>query len=725
MSEQIQLNISGMSCASCVGRIEKTLMKVPGVQQASVNLASETAIVSGFELAPQQLIAAVEKAGYQASLPEKSQQAASMKTTFYQQEWWPVVASIVLTLPLVLPMFVVLFGLDWMLPAFWQWLLATPVQFYFGARFYKAGWAALKAGSGTMDLLVAMGTSAAYGLSLYLWWSFNAQHGQHGSPHLYFESSSAVLSLVILGKYLEHKAKKRTSDALRALENLKPAVATVFQNGLWVEVKAQGVKKGDLVLVKPGERIPVDALVENGQSHVDEALISGESVPVSKTLADKVTGGSVNLDGVLQIRATAVGAESTLSRIIQLVELAQGAKAPVQALVDKVSAIFVPAVLVIALVTLLAWGVSSGDWEKGILHAVAVLVIACPCALGLATPAAIMAGTGSAARSGILIKDATALEQAQAITLVVFDKTGTLTLGKPLLQQFSSFVDEPKLLQWAASLQRHSEHPLATALVSYATKHQVTVVEIAQFQVVAGKGVQGKVEGHDLVLGSSHWMQQLGLELPRDQIQTGGASVSWLAEQQGDESYKLLALFCFTDELKPDALRAVSVLKQQGIAVAMLTGDTQASATLIAQHLALTDWKAEVLPAEKAAAIQLWQQQGYKVAMVGDGINDAPALAQADLGIAMASGTEVAVSASAITLMRSQPLLVSAALQIARLSYRKIQQNLFWAFIFNTVGIPLAALGYLNPLIAGAAMASSSLVVISNALLLQRWKAKE
>ena len=725
MSEQIQLNISGMSCASCVGRIEKALMKVPGVQQASVNLATETAIVSGLELAPQQLIAEVEKAGYQASLPEKSQQAASMKTAFYQQEWWPVVASIVLTLPLVLPMFAVLFGLDWMLPAFWQWLLATPVQFYFGARFYKAGWAALKAGSGTMDLLVAMGTSAAYGLSLYLWWSFNVQHEQHGSPHLYFESSSAVLSLVILGKYLEHKVKRRTSDALRALENLKPAVATVFQNGLWVEVKAQGVKKGDLVLVKPGERIPVDALVEDGQSHVDEALISGESVPVSKTLTDKVTGGSINLDGVLQIRATAVGAESTLSRIIQLVEQAQGAKAPVQALVDKVSAIFVPAVLVVALVTLLAWGLSSGDWEKGILHAVAVLVIACPCALGLATPAAIMAGTGSAARSGILIKDATALEQAQAITLVVFDKTGTLTLGKPLLQQFSSFVDEPKLLQWAASLQRHSEHPLATALVSYATKHQVTVVDIAQFQVVAGKGVQGKVEGHDLVLGSSHWMQQLGLELPQDQIQTGGASVSWLAEQQGDESYKLLALFCFTDELKPDALRAVSVLKQQGIAVAMLTGDTQASATLIAQHLALTDWKAEVLPAQKAAAIQLWQQQGYKVAMVGDGINDAPALAQADLGIAMASGTEVAVSASAITLMRSQPLLVSAALQIARLSYRKIQQNLFWAFIFNTVGIPLAALGYLNPLIAGAAMASSSLVVISNALLLQRWKAKE
>ena len=725
MSEQVQLNIGGMSCASCVGRIEKALTKVSGVEQASVNLATETATVNGLSLVPQQLIAAVKKAGYQASLPEEHRQVEEADTAFYQQEWWPVVASIVLTLPLVLPMFGMLFGMDWMLPSFWQWLLATPVQFYFGARFYKAGWAAVKAGSGTMDLLVAIGTSAAYGLSLYLWWSFNAQHGQHGAPHLYFESSSAVLSLVILGKYLEHKAKKRTTDALRSLENLKPAVATFFQNGQWLEVKAETVQKGDLVLVKPGERIPVDAIVEQGQSHVDEALISGESVPVSKTLADKVTGGSVNLDGVLQIRATAVGAESTLSRIIQLVEQAQGAKAPVQALVDKISAIFVPAVLLIALVTLVGWGFMTDDWVAGILNAVAVLVIACPCALGLATPAAIMAGTGSAARSGILIKNATALEQAQAVTLVVFDKTGTLTQGKPLVQQFSSFIDEPNLLKWAVSLQQHSEHPLAKALVSYATQHQVMAVDTAQFQVVAGKGVMGKVQGHDLVLGSSHWMQQLGLELPQDRIQTAGASVSWLAEQQGDKGYSLLALFCFTDELKPDALQAVRLLKQQGIAVAMLTGDTKASATFIAQQLQLTDWKAEVLPAEKAAAIQLWQRQGYKVAMVGDGINDAPALAQADLGIAMASGTEVAVSASAMTLMRSQPLLVSAALQIARLSYRKIQQNLFWAFIFNIVGIPLAALGYLNPLIAGAAMASSSLVVISNALLLQRWKAKE
>lgn len=725
MSEQIQLNINGMSCASCVGRIEKALAKVTGVEQVSVNLASETATVSGLSVSTDLLLAAVEKAGYQASLPEKKIQTEQKQTAFYQQEWWPVLASMVLTLPLVLPMVGLLFDQDWMLAAFWQWLLATPVQFYFGARFYKAGWAAVKAGSGNMDLLVAIGTSAAYGLSLYLWWSFTALHGQHGAPHLYFESSSAVLSLVLLGKYLEHKAKKRTTDALRALENLKPAVATVFQQGLWVDVKAETVQQGDLVLVKPGERVPVDAVVEQGLSHVDEALISGESVPVSKMPADKVTGGSVNLDGVLQIRATAVGAESTLSRIIQLVEQAQGAKAPVQALVDKISAIFVPVVLLIALATLLGWGVLTNDWVTGILNAVAVLVIACPCALGLATPAAIMAGTGSAARSGILIKDAVALEQAKAVTLVVFDKTGTLTQGKAVLQQVSNLADEPDALLWAASLQQHSEHPLAKAVVSYATAHQVAALEVTEFQVIAGKGVQGKVQGHSLVLGSSHWMQQLGLKLPFEQIKIAGASVSWLAEQQANDSYKLVALFCFTDQLKPDAIHAVTLLKQQAIAVAMLTGDSTESAAAIAQQLGLTDWKAQVLPAEKAAAIQSWQQQGYQVAMVGDGINDAPALAQADLGIAMASGTEVAVSASAMTLMRSKPSLVSAALQIARLSYGKIQQNLFWAFIFNVIGIPLAALGYLNPVIAGAAMACSSLVVISNALLLQRWKAQE
>ena len=725
MSEQIQLNINGMSCASCVGRIEKALAKVTGVEQVSVNLASETATVSGLSVSTDLLLAAVEKAGYQASLPEKKIQTEQKQTAFYQQEWWPVLASMVLTLPLVLPMVGLLFDQDWMLAAFWQWLLATPVQFYFGARFYKAGWAAVKAGSGNMDLLVAIGTSAAYGLSLYLWWSFTALHGQHGAPHLYFESSSAVLSLVLLGKYLEHKAKKRTTDALRALENLKPAVATVFQQGLWVDVKAETVQQGDLVLVKPGERVPVDAVVEQGLSHVDEALISGESVPVSKMPADKVTGGSVNLDGVLQIRATAVGAESTLSRIIQLVEQAQGAKAPVQALVDKISAIFVPVVLLIALATLVGWGLLTDNWVTGILNAVAVLVIACPCALGLATPAAIMAGTGSAARSGILIKDAIALEHAKAVTLVVFDKTGTLTQGKAVLQQVSNLADEPDALLWAASLQQHSEHPLAKAVVSYATAHQVAALEVTEFQVIAGKGVQGKVQGHNLILGSSHWMQQLGIELPVDQIKTSGASVSWLAEQQANDSYKLVALFCFTDELKPDAVQAVNLLKQQAIAVAMLTGDSKQSAALIAQQLDLTDWKAEVLPADKAAAIQNWQQQGYRVAMVGDGINDAPALAQADLGIAMASGTEVAVSASAMTLMRSKPSLVSAALQIARLSYGKIQQNLFWAFIFNVIGIPLAALGYLNPVIAGAAMACSSLFVISNALLLQRWKAQE
>ena len=484
------------------------------------------------------------------------------------------------------------------------------------------------------------------------------------------------------------------------------------------------MKKGDLVLVKPGERVPVDGVVELGSSHVDEALISGEPVPLSKNHGSKVTGGSVNLDGMLQVRATAVGTESTLAKIIALVAQAQGAKAPVQALVDKVSAVFVPVVVLVALFTLLGWGVFGGNWQQGILTAVAVLVIACPCALGLATPAAIMAGTGTAARFGILIKNAVALEQAKAINLVVFDKTGTLTQGKPVVQQLQAFgCTEQQAALWAASLQQHSEHPLALAVLQHATQQQLSLLPVSKMQVVAGKGIQGEVDGRSFFMGSSGWLKTLGLTLPVDLIAIEGATVSWLAEQQGN-SYQLTALYCFTDQLKAGAKVAVAALQQQGISVAMFTGDSKASATMIARQLGIAKFSAEMLPGEKAQQVQQLQQQGYQVAMVGDGMNDAPALAQADLGIAMATGTEVAVSAAAISLMRGEPELVSAALEISRQSYRKIQQNLFWAFIFNALGIPLAALGYLSPVIAGAAMACSSLFVVSNALLLQRWRPK-
>lgn len=549
--------------------------------------------------------------------------------------------------------------------------------------------------------------------------------GHHGGPHLYFESSSTVLSLVLLGKYLEHKAKRRTTSALQALENLRPTFATVWRDGNWQIVAAATLQTDDRILIKPGERVPVDGVIVDGQTQIDEALISGESLPVVKSLSDKVTGGSVNLDGVIEVKATSVGAESTLAKIIRLVEHAQGAKAPVQALVDKISAIFIPLVVLFALLTLFTWGLMTGDWQTAILNAVAVLVIACPCALGLATPAAIMAGTGTAARYGILVKDAIALEQATFIDMVVFDKTGTLTEGKPELVQITAFAEtENDVLQLALSLQQYSEHPLAKAVVATAAKLALSPIPLSHFLAVAGKGVQAQYKNDSLYLGNSHWMGELGIQLPKDKITVAGSTVSWLARQHAGKT-ELLGLFCFTDQLKPHAKLAVQQLRQQGIEVAMLTGDNQSSADNVAKILGLEHYQAEVLPENKSNFIAEYQKAGFRVAMVGDGINDAPALAQADLGIAMATGTEVAISASVMTLMRGEPYLVASALTLAKLTYQKIKQNLFWAFIFNVVGIPLAAFGYLNPIIAGAAMACSSLLVITNALMLQRWQPKE
>ncbi|WP_215399241.1 heavy metal translocating P-type ATPase [Rheinheimera oceanensis] len=721
---QRQFAVKGMTCASCAGRVEKSLLQVPGVTSATVNLATEhvsiTLLPATEDSALQQAVAA---AGYELVLQQTTVSSGEKqsKQPFYRHDSWPVIGAALLTLPLILPMAGLLFGADWMLPALWQWLLATPVQFYFGARFYKAGWHALKAMTGNMDLLVSIGTSAAYGLSLYLWYSFD---GHHGGPHLYFESSAAVLTLVLLGKFLEKRAKQRTTDALKALENLKPTSASVWRENKWQTIAAAELAKGDKVKVLPGERIPSDGVVTKGNSHVDEALITGESIPLHKTVADHVTGGAVNLDGVLEFTASAVGAESTLAKIIRLVEQAQGAKAPVQALVDKISSIFVPAVLLVAVVTVLAWGYAFNDWTQGILNAVAVLVIACPCALGLATPAAIMAGTGTAARHGILVKDAIALEQATKIDYVVFDKTGTLTEGKPEVMQVTALQgSDNELVALAYALSENSEHPLAKAVVNYAQAQQIALTEASGFTMVAGKGVKAAVSQRQLLLGSGNWMRELGLTLPGGKISIQGASVSWLAEIKSGTA-ELIGLLCFADQAKAQAKAAVHKLQQSGIKVAMLTGDSKESADYIAKQLSLDNVQAEVLPQGKAQAVAAYQAKGFKVAMVGDGINDAPALAQADLGIAMATGTEVAVSAAAITLMRGNPELVATALRLASATYRNIQQNLFWAFAFNTVGIPLAALGFLNPVIAGAAMACSSVLVVSNALRLQRMSFK-
>ncbi|KAB8041747.1 heavy metal translocating P-type ATPase [Janthinobacterium aquaticum] len=719
-STDITLNVADMTCASCVGRVEKALLKVPGVLAASVNLATESARVTVSKVEVATLLAAIDAAGYQASVPQQGAVAAPAP----HHDGWKVVLAAALSLPLMLPMLLEWLGVHWMLPGGWQWLLATPVQFYLGARFYRAGWKAVRAGSGNMDVLVALGTSAAYGLSLY-------QLAQHwlapGSllPHLYFEASAVVITLVLLGKWLEGRAKRQTASAIRALQQLRPESARVRRDGVEHDVPVGQIKVGELVVVRPGERVAVDGEVVEGASQVNESLITGESLPVDKHPGDKVTGGAINADGLLLVRTLAVGGETTLARIIRLVEDAQAAKAPIQHLVDRVSAIFVPVVLLLALLTLLGWWIVNGQLETAIINAVAVLVIACPCALGLATPTAIMAGTGVAARYGILIKDAQALEVAHAVTTVVFDKTGTLTAGKPTLSALQAHgVTEVRLLQLAASVQHGSEHSLARAVLEAASARQLTLLPTSKLSALPGRGLTAQVDGLDLKLGSSRMMQEAGVDLAplaaRAQALEGeGNTISWLVD-----GTQLLGLFAFSDQLKPGARDAITRLHALGMQTVMLTGDNQGSADAVGKLLGIGKVAAKMLPADKTATIAALKAAGATVAMVGDGINDAPALAAADVGMAMATGTDVAMHAAGVTLMRGDPALVADAIDISRRTYRKIRQNLFWAFIYNLIGIPLAAFGLLNPMVAGAAMAFSSVSVISNALLLRRWTAR-
>ncbi|MGY4814995.1 heavy metal translocating P-type ATPase [Pseudomonas chlororaphis subsp. piscium] len=721
-AHSLELNIGGMTCASCVGRVERALSKVAGVTRVSVNLANERAHVELLgHVDSADLIAAVSKAGYSATLwqaehPERDDQEQRL-----QRERWSLVLAILLALPLVLPMVVQPFGLHWMLPAWAQFVLATPVQFIFGARFYVAAWKAVRAGAGNMDLLVALGTSAGYGLSLYQW----AVTPAGSMPHLYFEASAVVIALVLLGKYLESRAKRQTASAIRALEALRPERAILVVDGRERDVAISALRLNDLVLVKPGERFPVDGEVVEGQSHADEALISGESLPVPKQPGDKVTGGAINGEGRLLVRTLALGAETVLARIIRLVEDAQAGKAPIQKLVDRVSQVFVPAVLVLALATLIGWWLYGAPLETALINAVAVLVIACPCALGLATPTAIMAGTGVAARHGILIKDAEALERAHEVSAVVFDKTGTLTSGTPRIAHLDAVDgDEDRLLQLAGALQRGSEHPLAKAVLDLCAERQLAVADVSASQSLTGRGIAGTLDGRQLALGNRRLLEESGLQTgdlaaSAQAWEAEGRTLSWLIEQQPQP--RVLGLFAFGDTLKPGALQAVQQLGARHIGSHLLTGDNRGSAKVVAEALGITNVHAEVLPADKAATVAELKKTGV-VAMVGDGINDAPALAAADIGIAMGGGTDVAMHAAGITLMRGDPRLVPAALEISRKTYAKIRQNLFWAFVYNLIGIPLAAFGLLNPVLAGAAMALSSVSVVSNALLLKTWK---
>ena len=728
----LDIGIGGMTCASCVSRVERALKKVPGVTQASVNIATESARIT-FEASEQmeaRLRRAVRNAGYEP------RDAAQMQAHQDDSPWAgfaPVAVGLLLSAPLALPMLGDLFGQHWMLGAWLQFLLATPVQFVLGARFYKAGWHSLKALSGNMDLLVAIGTTAGWMLSMWLWLSAPA-----GSVvHLYFEGSAVVVTLVLLGKWLEARAKRQATSAIRALHALQPEVAHLLGLDGEVDVPVAEVLVGDQLVVKPGERIPADGVLLQGRTQVDESMLTGEALPVAKDQGERLTGGSINVDARVVLQVSAVGSETVLSSIIRLVEDAQAAKAPIQRLVDQVAAVFVPVVLVLALATLLGWlWVAGVPFEQAMIRAVAVLVIACPCALGLATPAAIMAGTGVAARFGILIKDAQALERAHQVDTVVFDKTGTLTMGQPRLLALlptpgmGPHGSEDLLLTAAASLQSGSEHPLARAVVAAAKAKGLAMVAPDAVRAVPGRGAEGEVGGVTYLSGSARWMAELGVALDAlapqaAALQAEGATVSLLARRDA-AGLRLLALLAFGDEPKPGAREALAGLRARGIRLLMLSGDNRGAVEAMAHRLGLRpeagEVMAEVLPGEKAAYIEALRREGCTVAMVGDGINDAPALAAADVGLAMGSGTDVAMHAAGITLMRGDLALVAAALDISHRTVVKIRQNLFWAFAYNVAGIPLAALGYLSPVVAGAAMAMSSVSVMSNALLLKRWR---
>jgi Cu+-exporting ATPase len=725
-----KFGISGMTCASCVGRVERALKKVPGVVDASVNLATESATVQAdAEVTRDALFAAVADAGYEANVVESDAPPAADPHAHHhdahgERERRHLILAALLSLPLVLPMLALAWGEHWMLPAWLQLALATPVQFWLGARFYRAGWAALKAGTGNMDLLVALGTSAGYGLSV---WQMGFAEVHHGQPHLYFEASAVVITLILMGKWLEARAKRQTTAAIRALQALRPATARVRRDGVDVDVPIAQIRVDDLVVVLPGERIAVDGIVAEGASHSDESMITGESLPVPKHAGDRVTGGATNGEGRLLVRTTAIGAETALSRIIRLVEDAQAKKAPIQRVVDRVSAVFVPVVVLIAIATLMYWGLAHGDWTQAVLNAVAVLVIACPCALGLATPTAIMAGTGVAARAGILIKDAEALETTHALRIVAFDKTGTLTVGEPRLVHVDAFDgDEAQVLQLAGAVQAGSEHPLAKAVLVAAAERGLREEHARDVRALSGLGVRGRVGDVDVLIGNERLLQSEGIDpapvrAAALEQAAQGRSVSWLATRDASGT-RLRGLLAFGDTLRPESHEAIGNLHALGVRTVLISGDNAGAANAVARAVGIPadDVHANVLPGDKAEEVRALAALD-RVAMVGDGINDAPALAAADVGIAMGSGTDVAMQAAGITLMRADPRLIVDAIDISRRTTRKIHQNLFWAFIYNVVGIPLAAAGLLNPVIAGAAMAFSSVSVVANTLLLRRW----
>lgn len=725
----VEFAIGGMTCAACSARLEKVLNRQPGMQ-ANVNLAAERARVRLLGAADEAaVVAAVAKAGFVAELVDSQtrEREKAEKMRVYRSEIKRFWIAVALTLPLVGQM-LFMFGEHGHQNELSRWLqlvLATPVQFWIGWRFYDGAFKALRGGGANMDVLVALGTSMAWGFSAVVTVFALDQH-------VYFEGGAAVITLVLLGKLLEARAKARTSEAIEALIRLQPKTARVERDGQWVEMPVDALMPGDIFMVRPGESVPVDGEVVEGDSSINEAMLTGESMPVHKLAGDQVFAATANGQGALRCRATGVGEHTLLAGIIRLVGEAQGSKAPVQRMADRISAIFVPVVCGIALVTFVGWWWYSGFFAEALVNAVAVLVIACPCALGLATPTAIMVGTGQGARAGILVRNAEALERAERVTVLALDKTGTLTLGEPQVTELVvRHGDEARALRLAAALEQGSEHPLARAILarhaaslsSPATMEEKAaprgdLPKTTNFKAHAGLGVSAELDGRELRLGSPDWLGLADDEAVR-RLQGGGKTVVGLAEQG-----EVLAWLAIADALRPTSKPAVERLRQRGIRVVMLTGDNALTAAAIAAEAGIVEFRAGVLPGDKAAVIGELKAGGALVAMVGDGVNDAPALAAADVSFAIGAGSDAAIEAADLTLIRSDLHGVADAIDLSAATLGKIRQNLFFAFIYNVLGIPLAALGLLNPVVAGAAMAMSSVSVVSNSLLLKRWHAK-
>lgn len=714
------LLVEGMTCAACSARVEKMLGKVEGVVKVNVNLSTNKAIVdfpSGV-VETSALIAAVEKAGYKAQVQRESdvdkekqmreKEIKSLKTSF--------IISLILTAPLVAAMFFHMAGQTNILTnGYFQWALATPVQFIIGYRFYRGAYHSVRGGGANMDVLIVLGTSAAYFYSIY-----NLINMVH---EYYFEASAVIITLIVLGKLFEAIAKGKTSEAIKKLMGLQPKTARVIRNDTEMDIDIDDLLVGDIIVVRPGEKVPVDGIIVEGSSALDESMITGESIPVDKKEGDQVIGATINKFGAFKFKATKIGKDTVLSQIIRLVEDAQGSKAPVQKLADKISGIFVPTVLVIALVTFLIF-YFLGDFNTGLINAVAILVIACPCALGLATPTAIMVGTGKGAENGILIKSGEHLEMAHKMDAIIFDKTGTITKGEPEVTDVEAVngFDENELLRIAGSVEKTSEHPLGQAIVGYAESQLVMLKDADSFAAVPGKGLKAKFEGRDVLIGNRKLMNEGSIDL------TGMEDEISSLEEQGKTAMivsvdgKLAGIIAVADQIKNTSLTAIKELQDMGLQVYMITGDNERTAKAIASQVGIGNVVADVLPEHKASKVEELKGQGKHVGMVGDGINDAPALAAADVGFAIGTGTDVAMEAADITLMRGDLSGVVTAIRLSHRTMKTIKQNLFWAFFYNSVGIPFAALGFLNPMIAGAAMAFSSVSVVTNSLRLRNFK---